>query len=62
VAPQFIPGGSYAQSLSANVSWVSRRSFEVKGMVQVEQWRTPLVAPDRQRNVATGVQLTYRPR
>jgi membrane-associated phospholipid phosphatase len=60
VAPQFIPGGSYAESYGANLSWASQHGLEAKALVQFEQWRTPLVSPDRQRNVAAGLQLTYR--
>jgi membrane-associated phospholipid phosphatase len=61
IAGDFIPGGStqWDASLSANF-WV-RKQFEVQPFIQYENWLLPVLAPTRQTDVATSLQLTWWP-
>ncbi len=61
IANDFIPGGStqWDWNVSADL-WV-RKDLEIKPFVQYETWLVPVLAPTRQRDFASSVQLTWWP-
>lgn len=60
-ASDFIPGGTTEQSASLHVVLRPIPNLEVKGTVQGELWRAPLIASGTQHNYIGTVQLTYFP-
>ena len=60
VSPAFIGGGRLAD-YSAQGEFMVGRNVSVSGFVQYEQWRFPVLAPTRQSNITTSIQLTFYP-
>ncbi|MGA7157635.1 MAG: capsule assembly Wzi family protein [Acidobacteriaceae bacterium] len=58
-ATDFIPGGTTQNDLSAEFVLRPLRNLEVKGSVQGELWKAPLIAQGQQHNVVGTIQLTY---
>jgi membrane-associated phospholipid phosphatase len=61
VNPDFIKGGAY-DDISATVNWGLRANLALTASSQYERWRFPAIAADRNSNVTTQLQLTFRPR
>jgi membrane-associated phospholipid phosphatase len=61
VDPDFLKGGDL-QDVSARADWKLRRDLDLSASVQYERWNFPLLSSTRQSNVATSIQLTYRPK
>jgi len=61
VSPSFIDGGRLAD-YSVKSEFMLGRGVSFSGFVQYEQWRFPIMTPQRQSDVATSVQLTFCPR
>ena len=47
---------------SVRGDFLVRPSFSLSGVVQYEAWTFPVIAPTRQSNVTTSVQLTIWPK
>jgi hypothetical protein len=60
-ASDFIPGGTTQQQLAAHTVLRFRRDLELRGTVQAELWRAPLIAAGTQHNVLGSLQITYFP-
>ncbi|MFZ0762120.1 MAG: capsule assembly Wzi family protein [Candidatus Sulfotelmatobacter sp.] len=60
VSHAFLEGGRLVD-YSASANFMLTRALAVSGRAQYEQWRFPLLAADRQSNVAASVQLTFSP-
>ncbi len=60
-AKDFIVDGTTQQSVAANFRLRPRRSLELKGSVQGEIWRAPLLREGTQHSVSTTVELTCFP-
>jgi len=61
IANDFIPGGStqWDWNMSADL-WV-RKDLELKSFLQYETWWVPVLAPTRQADFTSSVQLTWWP-
>ena len=61
VSTRFIPGGTTQQQIALDTTLRIHRDVEIKGRLQAELWRAPLVATGTQRNFVGSLQLTYFP-
>lgn len=61
VYERFLQGGSL-NDFSAKYEGTFGNQFGITAMAQYENWRFPLLAPDRKMNFTSSVQLTYWPR
>jgi len=61
VSPSFIGGGRLAD-YSGQSEFMLGRDLSISGMLQYEQWRFPVLTPNRQSDVTASVQLTYYPK
>ena len=60
VSHDFLQGGRAVDySVAADVAFSSQVS--ANGFVQYEQWRFPIISPDRQSDVTAGLQITWHP-
>jgi membrane-associated phospholipid phosphatase len=59
---QFLPGGGTQNDVSVNGDFLLKSGFRLSGTVQYEQWEIPLLAANRQSNVAVSFQLGYWPK
>jgi hypothetical protein len=57
----FIPGGTTQQQLAAHTVLRLRHKLELRGTLQGELWRAPLIAVGTQHNVLGSLQITYFP-
>ena len=62
VSREFIPQGGTLTDGSVRADFWVRSSFSVSAVVQYETWTFPVIAPTKQSNVATSVQLTFWPK
>jgi hypothetical protein len=60
VSKDFIGGGRLVD-YSARGSFLLNNNIEVSGGLQYEQWRFPVITPNRQSNLTATVQLTFYP-
>src|SRR5712692_2963579 len=60
VSKDFIEGG-HLIDYSARGDLMLAPSVGFSGLLQYEQWRFPIIAPDRQSNVTASVQLIFHP-
>lgn len=63
IANTFIPGGStqWDWNVSGDV-WLRRNEIEIQPFLQYETWLIPVLAPSRQTDFTTSVQLTWWPK
>ena len=61
IAKDFIPGGSTQWDANISATLRVRKEVELKSFLQYETWLVPVLAPTRQRNFTTSVQLTWWP-
>jgi len=59
--PEFIPGGGTLDDFRVTAEFPVWQSFRLSSFVQFERWNIPLLATGTQHNVATAVQISYRP-
>jgi hypothetical protein len=62
VAKDFIPRGETINDFSFSTRLRLRSDLELKTLLQYETWNAPILAPGRQTNVTTSVQLTFWPK
>ena len=60
VDPAFLKGGTL-HDFQTRADWRLRHDLGLTASVQYERWNFPLLAPTLKSNLATTVQLTYRP-
>jgi capsule assembly protein Wzi len=56
----FLEGGSL-NDFSVQWNQSLRNGLEIAALLQYENWRFPLLAPDRRSNLTSSIQFTYRP-
>jgi Capsule assembly protein Wzi len=61
-AKDFIPGGTTQNSFQFSAVKRIHEDFEVRGMVQYEEWEAPVYKPGLQSDTAATVQVTWFPR
>jgi membrane-associated phospholipid phosphatase len=61
IANDFIPGGSTQWDWNVSAMLRVRKDLEIKSFVQYETWWVPVLAPTRQTDFTTSVQLTWWP-
>ena len=61
-AKDFIPEGTTQHDADLEVVKRVRDVFEIKSMVQYEQWKAPLLQPGLQRNLSVSGQITWFPK
>jgi hypothetical protein len=62
VSNEFIHGGGTVTDGGINAEYMIRPDLGISGSVQVEQWNFPVLAQKAQSNVASSLQVTFRPR
>ena len=62
VSREFIPNGGTQSDASVRADLWARSTFSVSAAVQYEAWTYPVIAPSRQSNVTSMVQLTFWPK
>ena len=61
IANDFIPGGSTQWDWSISGDLWPRKDLEIKPFVQYETWWVPVLAPTRQSDFTSSVQITWWP-
>ena len=62
VSREFIPQGGTMADASVRADIWARSTFSLSASVQYEAWTYPVIAPTRQSNVTSMVQLTFWPK
>ena len=62
VSREFVPNGGTLADVSARATFWMRSTFSVSAAAQYEVWNFPAIAPTRQSNVTSSVQLTFWPK
>jgi len=62
VSHEFIPSGGTLADASVRADIWACSSFSVSAEVQYEAWTFPVIAPTRQSNVSSSLQLTFWPK
>lgn len=62
ISDDFIPGGSTQWDWNLTADLWFHKDLEVKSLLQYETWLIPVLAPTRQRDFTTSVQLTWWPK
>ncbi len=62
VSHGFIPNGGTLADASVRADFWVRSSFSVSAKVQYEAWTFPVIAPTRQTDVSSSVQVTFWPK
>ncbi len=61
VASDFIPGGETVNDGSVKVDWLVSTDLILSALVQYEQWKVPLLAPGRQTNLTSSIEISFHP-
>jgi hypothetical protein len=61
IPTNFIPGGTTQNQFRAETLFHLHKDIEITAWVQYEGWKAPIYMPGQQSNVATAVQITWRP-
>jgi membrane-associated phospholipid phosphatase len=61
IANDFIPGGSTQWDWNVSAVLWAHKNFEIQPFLQYETWWVPVLAPTRQADFTTSVQLTWWP-
>jgi hypothetical protein len=61
IANDFIPGGSTQWDWNVSAMLRVRKDLEIKSFLQYETWWVPVLAPTRQTDFTSSVQLTWWP-
>ena len=59
---QFLPGGGTQNDVAVNGDFFLKSGFRFSGTVQYESWQIPLLAANRQSNIAVSFELGYWPK
>lgn len=59
---QFLPQGGTQNDVAVDGDFLVKSGVRLSGMVQYESWQIPLLAANRQSNVAVQFQLSYSPK
>jgi Capsule assembly protein Wzi/PAP2 superfamily len=59
VSRQFVPNGGTLTDVGASANFWARSTFSIAAAVQYEVWNFPAIAPTRQTNVTSSLQLTF---
>jgi len=62
VSHEFIPNGGTLADAGVRADFWARSSFSISAAVQYEAWTFPVIAPTRQSNVSSSLQLTFWPK
>jgi hypothetical protein len=62
VSHEFIPNGGTLADASVRADLLVRSSFSLSATVQYEAWTFPVIAPTRQSNISSSVQVTFWPK
>ena len=62
ISDDFIPGGSTQWDWNVSADLWFHKDLEVKSLLQYETWLIPVLAPTRQSDFTTSVQLTWWPK
>ena len=62
VSHEFIPNGGTLADASVRADFWARSTFSLSAVVQYEAWNFPVIAPTRQSNVTSSLQLTFWPK
>ncbi len=62
VSHEFVPQGGTLADASVRADFWVRSSFSLSAKVQYEAWTFPVIAPTRQSNVSSSLQLTFWPK
>jgi hypothetical protein len=62
VSREFIPNGGTLADANVRAEFWPRSSFSLSASVQYEMWNFPVIAPTRQSNVTSSVQLSFWPK
>ena len=58
---QFLPQGGSQNDVAVNADFFTRQGFSFSGSLQYERWLMPLLATNRQSNIAASFQLGFWP-
>ena len=62
ISPEFIPGGGTQNDYAVGARLRVRENLELRTNLQFEQWNLPVLAPNRNSDFVTSVQLTFWPK
>ena len=62
VSHEFVPNGGTLADVGVRADFWARSCFSVSAAVQYEAWTFPVIAPTRQSNVSSSLQLTFWPK
>jgi hypothetical protein len=62
VSHEYLPEGGTLTDVSARANFWTRSTFSIAAAVQYEEWNFPVIAPGRQTNVTSSLQLTFWPK
>ena len=62
VSHEFVPEGGTLADAGVHADFWVHSSFSLSAAVQYEAWTFPVIAPARQSNVASSIQLTFWPK
>jgi hypothetical protein len=60
-AKDFVPGGTTQNLVAANAIVRVKKDLELNALAQYERWSVPVLAPGRQSDFTTSVQMTWYP-
>jgi hypothetical protein len=60
-AKDFVPGGTTQNLIAANAIVRVKKDLELNALAQYERWSVPVLAPGRQSDFTTSVQMTWYP-
>jgi hypothetical protein len=60
-AKDFVPGGTTQNLIAANAIVRVKKDLELNALAQYERWTVPVLAPGRQSDFTTSVQMTWYP-
>jgi hypothetical protein len=61
VSKEFLTGGGQVRNVSSRMNWEVSRRVVVSAGLQYERWRYPVLAGSPRRNLATNVQISFKP-
>lgn len=62
VDSEFLPGGGTQNDVGVNGDFFVKSGLRLSGTVQYERWEIPLLAANRQSNIAASLELGYWPK
>jgi hypothetical protein len=59
---QFLPQGGTQNDIAVNSDLLVKSGFRLSGTLQYERWQIPLLAANRQSNIAASFQFSFWPK